>query len=258
MEASAPRPAAFLNIYGAVVIDANKYKAPIPKSIFPHPLLDMPGGLPPFNELIQRIYKRPEGVTTDNVVEWPQGVSLKAGLEQPSETRLGLLDESLNKGKHTAEGAWQQFWKSNGLSDELFTDLQLGVRMKPDEIARNLLLPWGFRTGNFVDMLRDSEGGQTPEELDEYVNVAKRLQGAEASAKLPPTISVHGADDVLVPASVSQGLDALMKSRGEESELVIVEGKEHGFDCGDWVYGQGEEIKRVDKWVREKLGVATA
>lgn len=255
----AAQPAAFLNIYGAVGVDVSRYGQPIPQSVLPHPLLDMPGGFPPLNQLIHSLYDKPVGAS-DNVSEWPAGASLKSGLPQPSEVRLGVLDQLLAKEKIDHPEKWEAFWAANGLSKSLYGDLQAGVRMKPEDIARSLLLPWGFRTGNFVEMLRDADAGQTLEESDVYLNITKRLQGADpaSTGRLPPTMSVHGSADVLVPPSVSEGFHAVMKARGEESELLIVEGKEHGFDCGEWVFGQDDDVRKVDTWVRAKLGVTAA
>ncbi|KAM6508320.1 hypothetical protein FALCPG4_018193 [Fusarium falciforme] len=46
----------------------------------------------------------------------------------------------------------------------------------------------------------------------------------------PPTYFIHGTEDRLVPASLSQRAHDELKSHGVETELVLVEGGQHGFD----------------------------
>ncbi|KAM0415898.1 hypothetical protein ACHAPT_013160 [Fusarium lateritium] len=57
----------------------------------------------------------------------------------------------------------------------------------------------------------------------------------------PPTYFIHGTEDKLVPVRLSQRAHDELKSRGVETELVLVEGGQHGFDenaqPGDSVFG---------------------
>lgn len=48
--------------------------------------------------------------------------------------------------------------------------------------------------------------------------------------RFPPTFFIHGAEDKLVPARLSQQAYDELKSHGVETELVLVVGGQHGFD----------------------------
>ncbi|EEU38492.1 uncharacterized protein NECHADRAFT_55379 [Fusarium vanettenii 77-13-4] len=60
-------------------------------------------------------------------------------------------------------------------------------------------------------------------------------------AHFPPTYFIHGTQDRLVPARLSQRAHDELKSRGVETELALVDGGQHGFDesaqPGDGVFG---------------------
>jgi acetyl esterase/lipase len=45
----------------------------------------------------------------------------------------------------------------------------------------------------------------------------------------PPTLTIHGADDKLVPPDQARRFDAAMKKAGATHELLILEGQGHGF-----------------------------
>ncbi|ENH66321.1 hypothetical protein FOC1_g10001442 [Fusarium oxysporum f. sp. cubense race 1] len=51
-----------------------------------------------------------------------------------------------------------------------------------------------------------------------------------SKGRFPPTFFIHGAEDELVPARLSQQAYDELKSHGVETELVLVEGGQHGFD----------------------------
>ena len=58
------------------------------------------------------------------------------------------------------------------------------------------------------------------------------------SANFPPTLFIHGNADTLVSFLFSSAAHESLKSLGVETELVVAEGKNHGFD----VYvGEGED-----------------
>jgi acetyl esterase/lipase len=46
----------------------------------------------------------------------------------------------------------------------------------------------------------------------------------------PPTFFIHGTKDGLVPARLSQRAHDELKGHGVETELVLVEAGQHGFD----------------------------
>ncbi|CAI6095266.1 unnamed protein product [Clonostachys chloroleuca] len=51
-----------------------------------------------------------------------------------------------------------------------------------------------------------------------------------SKARFPPTIFIHGTEDRLVPAKLSQQAYGELESHGVETELVLVTGGPHGFD----------------------------
>ncbi|EXK49735.1 hypothetical protein FOXG_01373 [Fusarium oxysporum f. sp. lycopersici 4287] len=51
-----------------------------------------------------------------------------------------------------------------------------------------------------------------------------------SKGRFPPTFFIHGAEDKLVPARLSQQAYDELKRHGVETELVLVEGGQHGFD----------------------------
>ncbi|VUC26359.1 unnamed protein product [Clonostachys rosea] len=51
-----------------------------------------------------------------------------------------------------------------------------------------------------------------------------------SKTRFPPTFFIHGTEDRLVPARLSQQAHDELKSYGVETELVLVNGGQHGFD----------------------------
>ncbi|KAJ6026868.1 hypothetical protein N7460_011685 [Penicillium canescens] len=51
-----------------------------------------------------------------------------------------------------------------------------------------------------------------------------------SKGRFPPTYFIHGAKDFLVPAELSQRAHDELENAGAETELVIIEGGQHGFD----------------------------
>ncbi|KAG4293556.1 NAD-dependent aldehyde dehydrogenase [Fusarium proliferatum] len=51
-----------------------------------------------------------------------------------------------------------------------------------------------------------------------------------SKGQFPPTVFIHGTEDRLVPARLSQRAHDELKSNGIETELFLVEGGQHGFD----------------------------
>lgn len=283
-------PCAFLNMYGAVSVDVEKYRQPIPSAYLPHPLLDLPDpGFPPLNMLAHHLFVPPKGAEgKENVMAWPvpYQLVLKKGLPQCTGSPLSFIDEHLAKGrldpaKCDAEWHDNQWVKRNGLPSSteatLYDEVQAGRRMAPEDIARALLMWLGFRQGTFLQMMCDLEGGEGVEELLDNIDLVHRLEadvshpgGHETKGHyagtnlppvpttLPPTYTVHGTSDELLPLWVSEKFHDLLQRKGVESTLRVVQGVDHGFDSLAWGFegGEGEEeVRRMGEWVRGKLGV---
>lgn len=67
-------------------------------------------------------------------------------------------------------------------------------------------------------------GTTDPEVLKQYV--AKTW----VSKLAPPTVIVHGTEDLMVPFETSLELETALKEEGVESLLIGAEGENHGFD----------------------------
>ena len=53
--------------------------------------------------------------------------------------------------------------------------------------------------------------------------------GLAGAGRLPPTLTLHGAADAIVPVQNAYTLDALLKARGVEHETVVYPGQGHGL-----------------------------
>ena len=79
---------------------------------------------------------------------------------------------------------------------------------------------------------------------------------AHLSTKSPPVLSVHGLKDELVPFSLSQGLEKIMKSKGLEHEMFAVPEGRHAFTLyPDAVNGQTDLRPRVIKFLDKYSGL---
>ena len=47
---------------------------------------------------------------------------------------------------------------------------------------------------------------------------------------MPPTVLVHGTADLMVPFEISRELHEALREKGVETELIEMEGENHGFD----------------------------
>jgi acetyl esterase/lipase len=78
-----------------------------------------------------------------------------------------------------------------------------------------------------VDRLLDTlVGGKPQERPDEYKSASPI---SYVSKDVCPILSIHGTADKLVPVDQAVQFDAAMKKAGAASELIILEGEEHGF-----------------------------
>ncbi|MFC1597824.1 alpha/beta hydrolase family protein [Planctomycetota bacterium] len=71
---------------------------------------------------------------------------------------------------------------------------------------------------------------------------------AQVSRDDPPALLFHGEKDELVPIQQSQVFDRRMKEVGARCELVVAEGKGHG-----WKDPLPGERERVANWFRRYL-----
>jgi len=70
----------------------------------------------------------------------------------------------------------------------------------------------------------------------------------------PPTLLVHGTEDKQVPILESKHLAERLKAVGVESELIVVEGKEHTFDYASDAESEfGGLFDRVAKFLVRNL-----
>lgn len=216
---------------------------PMPQ--IPHPRLDQPGGFPPLNALVEQLFVPEESSDGSSGTRMRRRPSLPLCPGTP----FSLLTEHLASGAMTSESSWRDFCRSNGIDDKLFADLRFGEHTTDEDRGRSDLLVWGFKTGNMLEMLRGDD--QTMDELIHYVRVFERMP--DIKAELPPVLSVHGTGDVLVPVERSKRFHQVLQERGVPNDLLLVEGKAHGFDTWEWVAGQGADVQRVESWCRERL-----
>jgi dipeptidyl aminopeptidase/acylaminoacyl peptidase len=62
----------------------------------------------------------------------------------------------------------------------------------------------------------------------------------------PPTLSIHGSADTLIPLSDSLALKGALEKLGIANELLVVEGAEHGLEPEK---ARGEEWGRAVGWL---------
>ncbi|NQU23312.1 MAG: alpha/beta hydrolase [Candidatus Nealsonbacteria bacterium] len=93
-----------------------------------------------------------------------------------------------------------------------------------------------FGPTDMIALSRTSDGarpivasflGGTPEEVRETFLAASPT--TYVSKDDPPVLSLHGADDTLVPPEQARLLDEKMKAAGVPHTLMILEGQKHGF-----------------------------
>jgi len=74
----------------------------------------------------------------------------------------------------------------------------------------------------------DPSKGREAEELKPYI--ARELVRNMEKRELPPTVLVHGTEDLMVPCEISRDLFTALREKGVDAELIEVEGANHGFD----------------------------
>jgi len=84
----------------------------------------------------------------------------------------------------------------------------------------------GFSLGGALGLTAAARDGR----IKAFVNFFGFVPAGLASAgRLPPTLTLHGAADPIVPVQNAYTLDALLQARGVEHETVIYLGQGHGL-----------------------------
>jgi dipeptidyl aminopeptidase/acylaminoacyl peptidase len=114
--------------------------------------------------------------------------------------------------------------------------------------AQNPANPWVFNSGK---VLEDYIGG-TYEALPREYASASPLN--YVSSKVPPTLLLHGENDVLVAYEHSRRLAAKLKDHGVPHYVLTLPWATHGFDYN--LYGPGGQLSTY--CVEKFLGRVTA
>ena len=91
----------------------------------------------------------------------------------------------------------------------------------------------------------DPSKGREAEELKLYI--ARELVRNKEKGELPPTVLVHGTEDLMVPCEISRELFEALREKGVDTELVKVEGANHGFDLVPGAIGDGEKRRVFER-----------
>ncbi|MCK5827057.1 alpha/beta hydrolase [Candidatus Bipolaricaulota bacterium] len=95
----------------------------------------------------------------------------------------------------------------------------------PTDLERLALSDQRFKTAPSKSPLARLFGGSLSENID-LVRQANPI--THVSSDDPPFLIMHGEEDLLVPLSQSELLDAALREAGVESTLHVIEGCEHG------------------------------
>ncbi|GAA5845280.1 hypothetical protein JCM9279_004828 [Rhodotorula babjevae] len=109
-------------------------------------------------------------------------------------------------------------------------------------IQEGKVLPWSTRSREPIDLGRPSD------ELRAYCATELVRRASEPrSESLPPTVCVHGTDDMMVPVALSRDLVAALREAGVDAEMIEEEGANHGFDLVPGVYGDAAKMMVFEK-----------
>ncbi|GAA5897859.1 hypothetical protein JCM6882_005097 [Rhodosporidiobolus microsporus] len=107
-------------------------------------------------------------------------------------------------------------------------------------VQEGRVLPISTRSKEPVDL------ENPPEELKKYRATWLVENAKDAKSEIPPTVCVHGKDDLMVPATLSKELVEVLKKKGVDAEYIEAPGKNHGFDLAPGVLGSQEEMRVFD------------
>ncbi|BGP20255.1 hypothetical protein JCM10213_003064 [Rhodosporidiobolus nylandii] len=82
-----------------------------------------------------------------------------------------------------------------------------------------------------------------PEQLKKYRATNLVEAAKDVKNDIPPTVCLHGKDDLMVPATLSKELVELLQSKGVEAEYIEAPGKNHGFDLVPGIVDDKEEMR---------------
>ncbi|CAO1612904.1 unnamed protein product [Sympodiomycopsis kandeliae] len=251
-----PKPLAFVNMYGSIHFDVQNISTP--KQI-PHPLLDQPGGFAPLNALVQQLYQQ----QSDD----DDTFTVQSNLKPCTGSLLSMLGPMKANGfiKNNDE-FYNNIWKPNQLSDQLFNDSKAGqdtTQPKDDDftpLARVMLLIWALRNGSLQTTLNGSSTTTEPIDRQQLNHLA--VNDKINSKSFPSTISIHGTNDLLVPHIVSQSFHQVLESKGVDSTLVTIPDGLHAMDV-KWIFkhyhqigtvaGGDEYQKHLEEWIQNKI-----
>ncbi|CEH17281.1 KYNURENINE FORMAMIDASE [Ceraceosorus bombacis] len=144
----------------------------------------------------------------------------KAGRGKPTTGSYLNIFQMLQTPREQIEALVQ----ANGISLEDFKAYGLDGVMTQEEIIRNLLCPYSVNTG-VLEAICEGPDGNTPNWAGHPKDPTPLID-----AKFPPTLTLHGTGDSLVPFHVSETFDSILKSHGVKSELVPYPDQDHMFD----------------------------
>ncbi|GEM12871.1 peptidase S9, prolyl oligopeptidase, partial [Rhodotorula toruloides] len=109
-------------------------------------------------------------------------------------------------------------------------------------IQEGKVLPWSTRVSEPIDF------SNPPAELKRYVGTALVKNAKEPKKEhIPPTVCVHGSDDLMVPFALSEELVKVLKDAGVDAALIEEKGANHGFDLIPGVYGDATKMQVFEK-----------
>ncbi|BGP43655.1 hypothetical protein JCM10449v2_007700 [Rhodotorula kratochvilovae] len=105
-------------------------------------------------------------------------------------------------------------------------------------IQEGKVLPWSTRVPEPIDFSHPGEQlkGYQATELVRRAEEPKREH-------VPPTVCVHGSEDMMVPFALSRELVDTLKSAGVDAELIEEKGANHGFDLIPGVYEDKDKMR---------------
>ncbi|GAA5912976.1 hypothetical protein JCM8208_002420 [Rhodotorula glutinis] len=110
-------------------------------------------------------------------------------------------------------------------------------------IQEGKVLPWSTRVPEReIDLERPSEALRAYR-ATELVRRAREPR----NETLPPTVCVHGTDDMMVPVALSRDLVKALEEAGVDAEMIEEEGANHGFDLVPGAYDDKTKMRGIER-----------